>query len=144
MFWMPWRTHCLTEPDERACAASTLLRARASEAAIATSSSDIGVSSAFMPVSSSPERLSLMRVDAVFDQRAHGAAHLLRAADDDAEVEALVRNMRGRRVAEAADGGDLRPRRACSAGPGMRPGVDEIADDDVEPGLGRRRAAARW
>ena len=60
MFWMPWRTHCLTEPDERACAARTLLRARASEAAIATSSSDIGVSSAFMPVISSPERLSLM------------------------------------------------------------------------------------
>ena len=60
MFWMPWRTHCLTEPDERACADSTLLRQRASEAAIATSSSDIGVSSAPMPVMLSPDRLSLM------------------------------------------------------------------------------------
>ena len=60
MFWMPWRTHCMTEPEERACAASTLPRALASFTAIATSSSDIGVSSALMPVISSPERLSLM------------------------------------------------------------------------------------
>ena len=60
MFWMPWRTHCLTEPDERACADRTLFRHFASFTAIATSSSDIGVSSAPMPVSSSPERLSLM------------------------------------------------------------------------------------
>jgi hypothetical protein len=38
------------------------------QAAIATSSSDIGVSSAFMPVISSPDRLSLIAVDAIFDQ----------------------------------------------------------------------------
>ncbi len=60
MLRMPWRTHCLTELAERAWAESALLRARASFAAIATSSSDIGVSSAPMPVISSPERFSLM------------------------------------------------------------------------------------
>src|ERR1700743_2776603 len=57
---MPCLTHCLTDPDERACADRTLFRQRASEAALATSSSDIGVSSAPMPVRDSPERFSLI------------------------------------------------------------------------------------
>ena len=89
MFWMPWRTHCLTEPDERACADSTLLRQRASCAAIATSSSDIGVSSAPMPVIASPERLSLMESTPYLiswrtvRRTSSGPGH------DDAEVQAL-------------------------------------------------------
>ena len=60
MFWMPWRTHCLTDSDERAWAATTLPRHLASFTAMATSSSDIGVSSARVPVISSPERFSLI------------------------------------------------------------------------------------
>ena len=69
--------------------------------AIATSSSDIGVSSAPMPVISSPERLSLIEVDAVFDELTHRAAHFFGPGDDDAEIEALVRNVRRRRIARA-------------------------------------------
>ena len=142
MFWMPWRMHCLTDPDERAWAESTLLRVRASCAAIATSSSDIGVSSAPMPVIASPERLSLIEVDAVLDQRAHRAAHLLGAGDDDAEIEPRMRDVRGRGIAEAADRGDLR-----AGGEIARPGeaafVDEALGDHVEPRLGGGGAAAR-
>ena len=81
-----------------------------------------------------------MEVDAVFDQLAHGAAHFFRAGDDDAEIEALVRNMRRRRVAEAADRGDFRTRRQIARA-GEAPFVDEALGDDVEPRLGGRRAA---
>ena len=57
---MPWRTHCLIESDDLACAESTLPRLRASCTAIATSSSAICVTSAGMPVISSPDRFSLI------------------------------------------------------------------------------------
>ena len=59
-------------------------------------------------------------IDAVFDQRSHRAADFLGAGDDEAEIEPLVRDVRGRGVAEAADRGDLgtgreiaRPREAA-------------------------------
>ena len=84
--------------------------------------------------------IELDRVDAVFDQRAHRAAHFLRAGDDDAEIEPFVRNVRRRGVAEAADGGDLRPRRQIARA-GDHAAVDGVAHDDVEARLGRRRAA---
>ena len=73
-------------------------------------------------------------VDAVFDELADGAAHFFRAGDDDAKVKALVRNVRRRRVPEAADGRDLRARRQI-ARPGKAPFIDEAS-------WRRRRAAA--
>ena len=61
-----------------------------------------------MPVISSPERLSLMESTPYLMSMPHRAAHFLRPGHDDAEIEALMRNMRGRGIAEPADRGDLR------------------------------------
>ena len=57
---MPWRTHCFTDSAERAWAARRLPRIFVSAAAIATSSSVIGVNSAGSPAMYSPERFSLI------------------------------------------------------------------------------------
>src|ERR1700733_10927994 len=46
--------------------------------------------------------IELDRVDAVFDELAHRTAHLFGSGDDDAEIEAFVRDMRWRGVAEPA------------------------------------------
>ena len=139
---MPWRTHCLIEPDERAWADRLLLRSFASRTAMATSSSDIGVSSAAIPVISSPERLSFIVSTPYLIKRAHRAPNLLGTGDDDAEIEAFVRDVGGSGVAEAADSRDLRP---CGqiARAGYHALIDGVADDDVEAGLGRGRAASR-
>ncbi len=85
-------------------------------------------------------QVELDRVDPVLDQGANGAAHLLGAGHHDAEVETLVRDMRRGGIAQPAHGRDLRSGRGI-AGARQAPGIDEIADHDVEPGLGGRRAA---
>jgi len=57
---MPWRTHCLTDSHERACAASRLPRFLTSSTAVAISASVIGVASAASPAMYSPDRFSLI------------------------------------------------------------------------------------
>ena len=142
MFWMPWRMHCLTEPDERACADSTLLRQRASDAAIATSSSDIGVSSAPMPVIASPDRLSLME-STPYLISVRTVRRISSGPDTTMpRFKPSMRDVRGRAVAQPADRGDLRAgRQVARAGEAAL--VDEALADHVEPRLGGRRAAAR-
>ena len=108
---IPNLTHCLIDPEERAWAASVLLRRRASATAMAISSSAMGVSSAPVAVISSPERLSLMVSTPVLDQLANGDSHLLRSRNHQAEVEPLMGNMGRGGVAEAAGRGDLGARR---------------------------------
>ena len=85
-------------------------------------------------------QIELDRVDAIFDERAHRAAHFFRAGDDDAEIEPLMWNVRGRGIAEAADRRDLRPCRAIARARDHA-GVDRVADDDIEARLGCRGTA---
>ena len=91
MFWMPWRTHCLTDPEERAWAASTLLRHFASlhrhrhlffrhRRLFGAHAGDFLAG-----------EVELDGIDAVFDELTNGAAHFLRPRHDDAEIEALMR-----------------------------------------------------
>ena len=135
MFWMPWRTHCLTEPEERACAAQHLVAALG----LARRHGDFFFRHRRLFGAHAGDLLAgeveLDRIDAVFDELAHRAAHFLGPRDDDAEVEALVRDVRRRRVAEPADRGDLRTRREIARA-GEAPFVDEVA--------WRRRRAAAW
>ena len=85
-------------------------------------------------------QIELDRVDAIFDERAHRAADLFRAGDDDAEIEAFMWDVRGRGIAEAADRRDLRACRQI-ARTGNHAAVDRIADDDIEARLGCSGAA---
>ena len=121
MFWMPWRTHCFTDPEERACAASTLLRHFASRGGhrhlLLRHRRFFGAHAGDLLA----REVELDGIDAVFDQHADGAPHLLGPRDDDAEIEALMGNVRGRAVAEAADRGDLRTGGECSADRGCMP-----------------------
>ncbi len=123
MISMPWRTHCLTDSHERACAATRLPRICASRTATATSSSLIQVVSAAAPGTKlSPERLSLIESTPYLRNMRTHLAHLLGAADDDAEAELLQRQVRQRLVAEAAGDRDLLARREV-ARPGIRPSL---------------------
>src|SRR5271166_3778947 len=52
--------------------------------------------------------VELDSINAVFDKLAHGAPYFLGPRDDDAEIEALMRNVRGRRIAKTANRRNLR------------------------------------
>ncbi len=52
-------------------------------------------------------QVELYGIDAVFDEGADGASHLLGSRHDDAEVETFMRDMTRRGIAKAADGRDL-------------------------------------
>ena len=140
MFWMPWRTHCLTDPDDRACAERTRLRHFASFAAIATSSSDIGVFLRPHAGDLLAGEIELDGIDAVLDELADGATNFLRPRDDNAEIETFVRDMRRCRVAKSADGGDFWTSRKIARS-GKASFIDEALGDDVKPRLGSGGAA---
>ncbi len=89
-----------------------------------------------------PRQVELDGIDAVLDEQAHGPADLFRTRHDEAKIEAFVRNMRRRGIAEATDRGDLRARREI-ARPRETALVDELLGDDVEARLGRGSTPAR-
>ena len=81
-------------------------------------------------------QVDLQRVHAVLGEHAHASAHLLGAADDGAEGELRLRQVRRGRVAQPAGDGDLLAGgQVARADDGAV--VDGIADDDVQPRLGR-------
>ncbi len=87
-------------------------------------------------------QVDLQRVDAVLGEHAHAAPHLVRAADDGAERELRLRQVRLRGVAQAAGHGDLLARcQVARADDGAV--VDRVADHHVQARLGRGRADAR-
>ena len=92
-----------------------------------------------MPVRVFARQIELNRVDPVFDQRANRSADLFGSGNNQAEIEAGMGDVRGRRVAQAADRGDLRPGRQITR-PRKTPLVYEPLGDDVEPRFRRRSA----
>ena len=132
----------MTEPDERAWAASVLPRSLG----LADRHRDFFLRHRRFLRPHAGDffagEIELDVIDAVFDQRAHCAPHLLGSGNDEAEIEALVRNVGGRGIAEAADGRDFGPCGAIARA-WDHAAVDGVANDDVEARLGGRGAAAR-
>ncbi len=85
--------------------------------------------------------VELHRVDAVFEEPAHDAAHLFGAVDDGAEAEFGIGQMRQGLVGKTAGHGNLLTGREITRTRDL-PGCDGVTDDDVEPGLRRRGADA--
>ena len=135
MIWMPWRTHCLTEPEERACAASTLLR----QLGLLHRHRDLFFRHRRLFGAHAGDLLAreveLDGVDAVFDElrtvrrTSSGPETTMPRLSPRAECATAPESP------EAADRGDLRTRRQVARA-GEAPFVDEA--------LARRRRAAAW
>ena len=86
--------------------------------------------------------IELDGVDAILDEHPHRAAHLFRSGDDEAEIETLMGDVRGRGIPQASDRRDFRSGREITRSRNHA-AVDRVAHDDVETRLCCGRAAPR-